>query len=66
MLAWSNNAIPSTPTLPVSKVKAISSSIVKESSNNLANVFCMKALTSSLSYPKALACFMYADIPFNP
>ena len=56
MLALSSNAIPSTPTLPVSNVNATNSSTVKESSNNFDNVSCINASISSLSYPNAFAC----------
>ncbi|SUQ49844.1 hypothetical protein CNEONATNEC26_02440 [Clostridium neonatale] len=65
-MALSSNAIPSTPTFPVSNVKATSSSTLKESSNVLARVFCINIFTSSSSYPSSFACFKYADIPFNP
>ena len=66
MLAASNRAIPSTPNLPVSNANAVNSSAVNESSKTLTNASAMNACISSLSYPKFIACFMYADIPFNP
>ena len=66
MLAESNRAIASTPTLPVSNAKATKSSAPKLSFINLVKVACIKASISSFWYPKALACFIYADIPFIP
>ena len=66
MFAVSSNAIPSTPYLPVSIVNATNSSAVMESSINCANVACINASISSLSYPNAFACLEYAERPFNP
>ena len=55
-----------TPKAPVSKARAVNSSLDKLSSTVLAKVACKNASISSLNLLRAFACLLYAAIPFKP